>query len=211
MRTGAVAAYSIHLLAKKDFSKLGFIGLGNTARATLEVLLAVYPEKQFEIRLKEYKDQHLLFAERFKAHSNLRFEFCNSYENLISASDVVISAATVFENDICEDQYYPEGILLVPIHTRGFTNCDLFFDKVFADDVSHVKGFRNFNQFKYFAEVSEVVNGRKAGRQDDHERILAYNIGIAVHDMFFASQIYKKIGQNCPEISLQAPTEKFWI
>lgn len=26
------------------------------------------------------------------------------------------------------------GVLIVPIHTPGFTNCDLFFDKVFADE-----------------------------------------------------------------------------
>ena len=28
---------------------------------------------------------------------------------------------------------------VIPVHTRGFQNCDLFFDKVFADDTDHVK------------------------------------------------------------------------
>ena len=42
MRTGAVAAHSIRLLANPEFSVIGFIGLGNTARATLKVLLSVF-------------------------------------------------------------------------------------------------------------------------------------------------------------------------
>jgi ornithine cyclodeaminase/alanine dehydrogenase len=58
-------------------------------------------------------------------------------------------------------------VLVVPVHTRGFTNCDLFFDKIFADDTGHVDHFRNFKQFKYFAEMSDVVNGTAEGRESD--------------------------------------------
>ena len=51
MRTGAVAAHSIKLLAKTGYSKLGIMGLGNTARAALMVLLEIEKEKSFEIKL----------------------------------------------------------------------------------------------------------------------------------------------------------------
>jgi ornithine cyclodeaminase/alanine dehydrogenase len=34
MRTGTVAVHSVKLFAKSDFSDIGLIGLGNTARAT---------------------------------------------------------------------------------------------------------------------------------------------------------------------------------
>ena len=61
---------------------------------------------------------------------------------------MVISAASYFSEDICSDEYFDEGITVVPIHTRGFTNCDLFFDKVFADDTGQVKHFKNFDKFK---------------------------------------------------------------
>ena len=54
MRTGAVAAHSIMLLAKKNFSKLSFLGLGNTARAALLVLASMMPEKEFT-KGKEFK------------------------------------------------------------------------------------------------------------------------------------------------------------
>ena len=211
MRTGAVAAHSIYLFAKKDFKTIGFIGVGNTARATLKVLLELFPEREFVIKIKKYKEQHNEFAEMFSDYQNIVCEFCDTYEELVADSDVVVSAVTMMEQDICSDEYYKEGILVVPIHTRGFTNCDLFFDKVFADDINHIKGFRYFEQFKSVAEVAEVILKNKVGRENDKERILAYNIGIALHDIYFAGKIFEMIDNQCTDISLNAPQSKFWV
>lgn len=211
MRTGAVAAHSIKLLAIKDFYEIGIIGLGNTARAALEVLLALYPNREFTIKLKMYKDQHKLFIKRFESFSNIHFICHDTYEMVVRNSDVIISAATVFDQDICPDDCFKEGVLVVPIHTRGFTNCDLFFDKIYADDINHVKGFKYFSQFKFFSETADVVNHINPGRESEKERILAYNIGIAVHDIYFAGKLYELAGADCQEVYLMEPTEKFWI
>jgi len=216
MRTGAVAAHSISLFGKKDFSKMGIIGLGNQARATLKVLLALYPRKKFIMKLFKYKDQHVLFEEYIKNSpysKNIEFEFCDTYKDTISESDVIISSATYLADDLCDDSCYDEGCLVVPIHTRGFMNCDLFFDKIFADDTEHVRGFKYFNRFKNFAEVSSVLDGSVNGRQDEKERIIAYNIGLSMHDIYFAEQIYQlavrsDMGES---ISLTPPKDKFWI
>lgn len=215
MRTGAVAAHSIKLLAKSDFSVIGYMGLGNTARTSLDVLLALYPDRKLTIKLKKYKNQHELFAERFAPdkndnYKNVTFVYCDTFEEVVRDSDVVVSAATVFEEDVCSDDCFKEGVLVVPIHTRGFTNCDLFFDKVFADDTGHVKGFKYFDKYRSFAEVSDVVNGTAPGRENDKERIIAYNIGISLHDIFFAGKLYEACGAECPEISLELPDDKFW-
>ena len=112
----------------------------------------------------------------------------------------------------CPDEAFDEGVLVVPVHTLGFTNCDLFFDKVFADDTGHVCHFKNFDKFRKFAEMGEVVSGKAPGRENDRERILAYNIGISIHDIYFASRIYNLLKDNegIPEIDLAGPTEKYW-
>ena len=34
------------------------------------------------------------------------------------------------------------------------------------------------------------------GREDNQERILSYNIGIALHDLYFAKMIYNKVVSN---------------
>lgn len=211
MRTAAVAVHSVKLFAVEDFKKIGIIGLGNIARATLKMLLAIYPERQLIIKLKKYKDQHVLFTQEFEKDTNITFLYGNSFEEVVMDSDVVFSAATMFEQDICPDKYFKEGVLVIPIHTKGFMNCDLFFDKVFADDINHVKGFKYFAKFKYFAEVSEVVSGLKLGRESKKERILAYNIGIALHDIYFAGKIYEMVKNTCLDVSLNAPIDKFWV
>ena len=107
----------------------------------------------------------------------------------------MVSAVTEMVDLFCaDDTKYPEGILLVPIHTRGFQNCDLFFDHVFADDKEHVEGFKYFSQFKAFNELSEVLLGRMKGRENDKQRILSYNIGLGLHDVLYASKIYERLG-----------------
>lgn len=218
MRTGAVAAHSIELFAKKDFSTMGILGLGNTARATLLILAERLKDKQLYIKLLRYKDQAEDFIRRFATYSNLHFEIVDTIEELVRGSAVVISAVTYFGTDVCSSELFEKGTLLVPIHTRGFTGCDLTFDKVFADDRGHVCHFGNFNKFKAFSEVADVVNGKSLGRESDDERILVYNIGISLHDVTFAGYIYTKFmkyyGANeddAKQIDFKQPIEKFWI
>lgn len=212
MRTGAVAAHSIKLFAKNNFSTIGVIGLGNTARAVLLVLASLYPMRVFDIKLYKYKSQEVEFVKRFSKYKNLRFSFVDSYYETIHNSDVVISAATYFHDDIASDDAFDEGVLIVPVHTCGFTNCDLFFDKVFVDDIGHVCHFKNFSKFKFCAEVSDVVTNKTEGRTNDKERIIAYNIGIAIHDIYFASKIFQMVDKNnCSDIDFEEPIQKFWI
>ena len=210
MRTGAVAAHSILLLAKSDFNTIGFIGLGNTARATLLVLLSKI-DRPINIKLYRYKNQANTFMKRFDEYSNVTFEVVEDYNEIVSGSDVVVSCVTAFDQDICDDAAFPKGVLVVPVHTRGFTNCDLFFDKVFADDRGHVDHFKNFDMFRSIAEVTDVLNGCAPGRENDDERILAYNIGVSIHDINFASMVYSKARDVGSFIDMKDPKDKFWV
>lgn len=216
MRTGAVATHSIKLLAKNDFSMIGMMGLGNVSRSTLLILADQIPDREFHIKLLKYKDQAENFAARFKEFDNIRFSFVDTPEEMVKESDVVISGATYLSDNICPDEFYEEGVLVIPIHTRGFTNCDLFFDKVYADDKGHVCNFKYFDRFKQFAEISQVVSGDAPGRENDKERILAYNIGISIHDIYYAASIYKTMKErglldSTPDVDIKDPTTKFWV
>ena len=214
MRTGAVAAHTIRLLSRTDYNTLGIMGLGNTARATLLVLAEKELERKFQVKLLRHKSQEESFMERFSGYGNLSFECADSPEGLVRGSDVVVSAVTYASEDFCADECFDAGVLVVPVHTLGFTNCDLFFDRIFADDTGHVKHFRNFARFKNFAEVSDVVNGKSPGRMNDSERILAYNIGISLHDVNFAAHVYKLItsaGISTEFVDMCEPELKFWL
>lgn len=217
MRTGAVAAHSILLLAKKDFKTIGIMGLGNVSRAALLFLESQINDRDLTIKLLKYKGQEQSFIDRFSCYPNLHFEVVDTNYEVVKGSDVVISGVTYAPKDFCENDAFDEGVLVVPIHTLGFTNCDLFFDKVYGDDYGHECHFKYFNQWNFYAEVHDVVNGTKPGRENEKERILAYNVGIAAHDANFAWHIYNTMKKNSdlfnklPEVDMKEPTEKFWI
>ena len=215
MRTGAVAALTINTLEKKNAEHYSFLGLGNTSRATLLTLLESNPDKIYNIKLLKYKDQAESFIERFSNYKNVSFTVTDDMCDLFSSADVIVSGVSFSDKILGKDEWFKEGVLVVPIHTRGFQNCDLFFDKIVADDYDHVKDFKYFNRFKCFEELSSVLypHGDQAGmgRISQKERIIAYNIGIALHDIYFASKIFERIKGDKIEDKLFIENNKFWV
>lgn len=191
MRTGAVATLAIKTFKRSNTKIYSFIGLGSTAHATMKCLLAELGNETLHVRLYRYKDQAEKFISDFSSYTNISFEIVDTIESLIDNTDVLVSCITDAKELLVKDeQMLKPGILLVPIHTRGFQNCDLFFDKIFADDTNHVKGFKYFNQFKSYGEISDVLLKQLKGRETDEERIISYNIGLGLHDVYYAYKIY---------------------
>ena len=132
-------------------------------------------------------------------------------EELCQWADVTYSCVTAADSEFCSAETFRPGALVVPVHTRGFTQCDLAFDRVFCDDESHVSDFGYYEQFREkLDEMSDVLEGKAAGRDNDSQRIIAYNIGISLHDIYYASKVYDLVGSCCTEAQLEKPTEKFW-
>lgn len=212
MRTGAVAAHTIRLLGKSNFQKIGMMGLGNTARATLLCLVDSMPEREFQIGLLRYKNQHEEFIERFSNAANVSFHVIDNPSCLAKESEVLVSCVTAATENYCDSKDFNPGCLVVPVHTRGFANCDLSFDSVFCDDERHVSNFKYYQVFKNkLTEVADVVSGKKPGRKNDKENIIVYNIGISLHDIFFAAKIHERLQGSAPEINLAKPDKKFWV
>ena len=213
MRTGALTAAAAKALRKKDARTYGFIGLGNTARASLLCILEQEPQFHFDVKLLKYKDQHESFISRFKDYKNVSFSLCDDIKEIVSTSDVLLSSVTHVNGNLVDDvSLFKPGITLIPIHTQGFMNCDTVFDRIFGDDTDHVSGFKYFKQFRNYNEIGEVFAGRDSGRQDDSQRIINYNYGLGLHDVVFAAKIYELIEKKpFPEISMYKETNKFWI
>ncbi|MBR5821531.1 MAG: ornithine cyclodeaminase [Alistipes sp.] len=191
MRTGAVATLAIKTFRNSTAKEYAFIGLGSTARATLTCLLESCSNEQLNIRLFKYKDQAEKIIEEYKHYPNATFTIVDNTSDLVRGADVVVSCITDASGLLVEDEsLFKPGVLVVPVHTRGFQNCDTTFDKVYADDTDHVKGFKYFSEFKEFHQIEEVLKGEVKGRENDSERILSYNIGLGLHDVLYASRIY---------------------
>lgn len=190
MRTGAVAALAAKTFVN-DFPRasFGMVGLGVIGQATLKCLLSIHPTTP-EIWLLRYKDH----AERIqRLFPEVRFHVADSHRELIENTDLLFSCVTVMRDQFAAENVYPSGYTLVPVHVRGFQDCDLTFDKIFGDDTAHMRNWQNFSRYRSFAEFSDVLAGRVEGRSNSTERIISYNYGLGLHDLWFASKIYDKI------------------
>ena len=76
---------------------------------------------------------------------------------------------------------------------------------------THNMSITSNNRFQKFDEMSQVLLHKSPGRENNTERILSYNIGIALHDIYFASEIYKRTINNTPVLKWEKPQTKFWV
>ena len=210
-RTGATATLAIETLAKKDYSTIGLIGLGNICRATVLVLLSVVKNRNLTFKLYLYEGQDNGLIDILSKYDNVKVETYDNIEDTVRGSDVVVSCVTFAADDLAKEEWFKKGALLVPIHTRGFLNCDLAFDRVIVDDREHVKGFKNYQYFKNCHELSEVLKDSKLGRNSDEERIIAYNIGISILDITFAKKIYDFFNKKDAGVDISGDKPLYWV
>ena len=216
LRTGAVAALVAETFAVKNFSRIGMFGLGNTAYATFDVLTTrrkILGAPPLEVYLLRYKDQAEKFIERFRHVESAKFFIVDDCAAVIENSEVLFSCVTNTNDLFCDAEKYPAGITIIPVHSKGFQNCDLVFDKIFADQTAQIKSFKywaQFSELNYRGELTDVLTGKIEGRANNRERILSYNVGIAIHDIRLAFEVYNRVGARCADFDLKSPAEKFF-
>ncbi len=146
----------------------------------------------------------------FRQDPDVHFVLCDTYEEVIGGSDLVISAITKVTENFVTDEYFKEGCTVIPICTMGFQNCDLFFDRVFTDEMEQIRGFKYFDHFApVTTNVTDVLNGATPGRTNNVQRILVYNYGIAIHDLVFAANLLARA--ETPDTPYRCCRKKYFI
>lgn len=210
VRTGAVAAFSTLLYSKKNFQIIGLIGLGNIMMAYLDALLPNI-DRNIEIKLFKYHNNEERVLKRFEKYNNIKFILCDTYDDVVRNSDVIVSAVTKIDHDFCDISLYKEGVTVIPIMTLGFQNCDISFDKIFTDEIEQIRGFKYFSMFKSIENTTNVLNLLVKGRENDNERILVYNYGLAIFDLYFANKVLTSDSQDGVNIDYNYCKEKFFM
>lgn len=212
MRTGAVAALAARTFQKQGTNTYSMLGLGNIARAVALCLIADNSDREITIKLLRYKDQAEQFIDRFKAFNNVTFDIIDDKDAFASEAEVLISCVTVAKELLfSDDSLFKKGVTVIPVHMRGFQNCDLFFDKVYGDETSQIKNFKYFDKFRQYDELHHVLQGKNPGRTNNDERILCYNYGIALHDIVFASRIFEKTKSTQIGFDYKKESNKVWV
>lgn len=74
-----------------------------------------------------------------------------------------------------------------------------------------MKDWKYFDQYRHYAELQDVIEGKDPGRENDNERIISYNYGLALHDIFYASKIYELLKDQGLEVPYIKEVAKFWL
>ena len=73
-------------------------------------------------------------------------------------------------------------------------------DKFYTDDENQLAYYQKHGFIRttppVYAELNEVVTGRKPGRENLDERIMTMNLGLAIEDMATARVIYERAVQR---------------
>ena len=198
IRTAAIAVHSmLHLAGKQDV--IAMVGLGNIGTWIGRILFDQLEGKPVRVKLYKYKNHAERFIAEFNYYKNVIFEVCDTYEQLMANSDVVFSSVTFIEEDFCPPEVFKSGCTVIPVHMRGFKECDKVFDHVITSDLESIRKFQYYSEMKKISRLNEVLKGGINVRENETDRILVYNLGIALYDLYFASKMFDRIIYNLHE------------
>ncbi|MEO8357944.1 MAG: ornithine cyclodeaminase family protein [Chloroflexota bacterium] len=199
MRTGAASALSAKYLARPDSETAGILACGVQGRTNLEALACLFPIK----RVHAY-DVLPEVQEKFVAEMSERFSFeivgVKEPKQAVVDSDLVVTSGPILKHPtpaIEKDWLRPGAYGSAVDFDSYWTGESLAqMDRISTDDHSQFQYYKSVGYFSQtpnpYADLGELVAGLKPGRQDEKERTLAINLGLAMDDMAVAPEIYRR-------------------
>jgi ornithine cyclodeaminase/alanine dehydrogenase-like protein (mu-crystallin family) len=212
VRTGAAAAVACGLLARKGAAIMAMLGAGDTARAAVPVMARTFPLKEIRVTSRTPESRQT-YAREIGNEYDLNVRPMDSTEEALKDADVVVSATTT-STPFVKDVWLNEGVTVYSIGKNQEMESDFYTkaDKFVVDSWEHCKNKSDLQRMlkekflsekDLYAELPEILAGKKPARQSDHERIFIRAIGLVNQDIAMADHIYraaleKGIGTRLP-------------
>jgi len=223
MRTGATGGLGAKYLARKDSEIVGMIGLGVQARTQAMALKEVLPNLK-EIRgYRRSKEKAVKDAREIEELTGIRTVAVDSARDAVVGADVVVTA-TMADEPIVKNAWMKEGSLFIHIGSYVEQEYDVVLnsDKIVVDDWEVVKHRKTpilarmydeglIKDEDIYANLDEIVAGKKPGRENDEERIFYAPIGMAHEDVAVASMVYERAKKEGMGQVLRLWTEPMWV
>ncbi len=197
-RTGAATAVAARYLARPDSEVVGILGCGVQGRTNLEALRVLFPIKRvlaYDVNI----EAQARYIEEMKAKFGLEVTPAHEPRQAVAGCDIVITAGPIlktphatikpgwlgksaFASLVDFDSYWDRAALREA-------------DKFCTDDIPQLEYYQSLGYFQnippIYADMGELVTGRKAGRERAEERTIACNLGLALDDMATAPLVYE--------------------
>jgi ornithine cyclodeaminase/alanine dehydrogenase-like protein (mu-crystallin family) len=199
IRTAAMSAVAAKYLSKRDSKVLGVIGSGIQARSHLLAFKEVLPISTVKV-YDAIGEARQKFVDEMSRLVDMQIEPAKNVEDAALGSDIILTATTSHKRFLDENSV-SEGAFIAAIGEKEITiGLVEKANKIVVTDLRQAKIDGNLAEFfkekivsedKIYAELSEIVTGKKIGRRSDDELIIFASTGIAICDLAVANVVYK--------------------
>jgi len=199
-RTGAATAVAAKYLAREDSKTLGILGCGVQGRSNLEALMVVCKSLE-EVRAYDVSKENLLkYVQEMTAKHGLKVVPVSSLKGGVEDCDIVVTAGPILKHPqpVIESSWFKDGGFACSLDFDSYWKPEAMhsMDKFCTDDKEQLAYYKKQGYFadipRVYAELSEIVSGKKAGRENRKQRTMAMNLGTAINDIATAKLIYEK-------------------
>lgn len=198
-RTGAASALAAKYLARPDSEVAGILACGVQGRTNLEALSVLFPLERvyaYDI-VPEVQERYI---EEMSSKLGVEIVGVEEPKDAVVDSDLVVTSGPILKHPepTIEKDWLKPGAFGSAVDFDSYWQPEALaqMDKISTDDHDQFQYYRSVGYFQDtpdpYADLGEIVAGLKPGRQNDDERILAMNLGLAMDDMAVAPEIYKK-------------------
>jgi N-[(2S)-2-amino-2-carboxyethyl]-L-glutamate dehydrogenase len=215
MRTGAVTGVGAKYLANPDSEVVGLIGCGVQARTQIMAIKAAIPSvrllKGYDLREEASKQ----FAQWVSRELGIEAVPVGSAREAVVDSDI-IATVTVADEPIVKDAWLKKGSFFAHVGSYQEEEEAVIFnaDKVVVDlwhEVLHrgtpllakLYNAGKIGEEKIYANLGEIIRGKKPGRTNRKERIFFSPLGLGSEDVGVASFVYKEAKRKGIGVSLK--------
>lgn len=193
LRTAAMSALATDLMSRKNAHVLALIGTGAQSEFQVRGLQLVRDIK--EVRYFDIDSKAMDKFEKNMINKHLKLVRCKNAEEAILGADIItVCTACKAHVDVIKNEWVKAGVHINALggDTIGKTELELgilprtrlvveYFDQAFIEGEIQRLSKKRAKKLVY-AELHELVNGIKKGRENEQEITLFDSVGIALED-----------------------------
>jgi len=205
MRTGAVTAIGAKHLARRDSRVLGHVGARGTAYWNVRLLDSLFHFDEIRVHSRRAESRDA-FAQRLSADLGKPVVATEDWESCVRGADIVVEASRLSKpQPMMRTEWIARGAFVVPYGTMSAVELSLtdIMDKLVVDDWGQCKAGQfgslrahvdagKLSDKTLYAELGEIVAGRKPGRERDDETILLWHRGLSLSDIALGAAMLAK-------------------
>ncbi|MDO9541435.1 MAG: ornithine cyclodeaminase family protein [Kiritimatiellia bacterium] len=200
LRTGASAAVCAKYLAAPKSARVAIVGGGVQGQTALKAMSCLY--KNMRVKVAEISvEKRRKFCETMQAETGLDVSEAETVAEAVADADIIVLVTTA-KQPIVKNEWIKNGALVLAMGSfqqvedefalsAGRIVVDSFEQASHRGEIKHLFETGKITKDDIYAELGEIVAGKKKGRDSNQERILMIPVGLGAHDICIAHHLYQ--------------------